>query len=934
MFPEGSTRLIRSICHPLTADGIPYALPTNSTRLLRRAVRALNLPPPLPEEYHVTATPVSKSQQKSRAPHSVDLSPEVTGDIVVNNFEFCFHSPRVPFKERSENPGSTVRGAYGMRGSIGASLRDGPMSFHLIALELSVPLASTPPDAPYMLNMTLPRCLHNSLQLQLFAPPSRESRSAMSDFSSGISTASTDDERWEVRTIPPLLAPARKRSNSTASRQGRVDEEDESESEFSSSSSQHHRSAMASQGSEVVRGTFPSSDRLIVRWAHASVRHPLMKLRRIGDSRKRVSLQRVDSSMRCFVRKPIRDGANLPVVPVRIEFDASCRGIIHPGVETSLALDVVIDGFGSNMDWAVTPDITKGEQEMIISGSSAITGWSWDSDIGDDRGAPPITPVSADEGESSRSRPVTPSRQLSATAMPYSPDGLATPEREIIYNASRSASGIPVPLNGNHSNPEATLLRGPLPGTVATSAPDYRFEKPTAGGSPLIPNDDDDIPFRDGYFSTRVSSRRSSMNSLAPSPAANRTRLDVAHPSEPFCVHVDLFPLLSSSATPPKSLDMHFAVECDLLLSGTAFDFNHIALPSIRVPAATSHLCTVDVVPEDTRNGDLSVNAPLPGAAGRRTHERLGEKGISWRVKVERHKWGGSLSAVVDDDWADDCLVLVLPEPRKQRPAANSPRDSPRQANPQPQGNAPLEASPSSTTTMVRPKSYAGSPVIASAFKALEGQYKTPTRRSDLPPDTTATPPGVQSPQLAQARTPTNVIDRGSHSWVEIMAIPSPPHDDDPHAVCWSTALRVRVPWPSVTSAAGQRCDFGFVRSEGMKAALRTELIDASIDGRRADIQVFRGSGSGSGTSYPALFGSPQKEAAGDPSTLEWIIFVRITDPEARYGGTLEILYTVENPEAGLRPLDILLPTFTLAVSRLEITVADIPSKYEILCLR
>jgi len=943
LFPEGSTRLIRSICHPLTANGIPYALPPNSTRLLQRAVRALNLSPPLPAEYtdHVTATPVSKSQQKSRAPPLTSLNPAVTGAIIVNNFEFCFHSPRVllpPPKERLEDTSGTVRGTH-RRGSIGASLRDVPLSFHLIALELSVPLASVPPEAPYMLIMSLPRCLHNSLKLRLFAPPSSRggSRSAMSDFSSGISTTSTDDERWEVRTIPPLLAPARRRSNSTASQQGWADEEDGSASSSSPSSSQQQGSTGSSQGSEVVRGTFPSSERLIVRWAHASPRHPLMKLRRIGDSRKRVSLKHVGSIMQYIVRKPIRDGVNLPVIPVRMEFDANCRGIIHPGVETSLALDVVIDSFGSNMNWAVTPDITKGEREMDVvdgkpvDGKPVVTGWSWDLDMGDDRGVPPMTPVSLDEGDRNRSRSGTPSMQPSATMMPVSPNGPAvlTQEGERNYNASRLMSVIPVPLNDNRSNPEATLLRAPLPGTGATSTSDYSFENPNGGGTPLIPNDDDDISFRDGYFSTRASSRRSSMNSLAPSPTANRTRLEAAHPSEPFCVHIDLLPLLSSSTTPPKSLDMRFVVGCELLLSGTALDPNNIALPSIRIPTAESHTCNVTVLPEDMKNsGDLSVNAPLADAKGRWT-QRLNNGGLISEVKVKQHKWSGSLSAVVDDDWADDCLALVLPEPKKHRPATSSPRDSPAQANLQARGSSPLEASPSSTTTMIRPGSHAGSPVTAPALKALERQYATPTRPGLPPADVAATPPGTQSPQLLQVKKLANANNRGSHSWVEILASPSPPSDSDPSAGYWSTILRVRVPWPSVTSAGGQRCDFGFLRPEGMKSAPKTELFHASIDGRGAEIQVFLGSTSGA--SYPATFGSPRKEAVGYPSDLEWLSFFRITDPEMRYGGTLEILYRVENPEVGPCPLEILLPTFTLAVSRLEITVADIPGKHQLL---
>ena len=194
----------------------------------------------------------------------------MTGEIIVTNFEYCYHSPRIfpspssPSKNLRQTPNGTIRGKS-RRNSIGSGLRESTMSYHLLVMELSVPLASTPPAGPYMINLNLPRCLHNSIKLQLFSPSSsRVSRSGMSDFSTF--SASTDDERWEVRTIPPLLASARPRSGSVASRGSWMDDGEDSGSSGSASSSKS-RPRSSSKGSsgrptayEVVKGTFPRCD--------------------------------------------------------------------------------------------------------------------------------------------------------------------------------------------------------------------------------------------------------------------------------------------------------------------------------------------------------------------------------------------------------------------------------------------------------------------------------------------------------------------------------------------------------------------------------------------------------------------------------------------------------------------------------------------------
>ncbi|KAF8305588.1 hypothetical protein DL93DRAFT_2232993 [Clavulina sp. PMI_390] len=945
LFAEGSTRLVESVCHPLTSDGAPYAIPPKSTRLLRRAIRALNLPKPVSdnftEQYGASAPRTPSKSRSSIVPISENYA-NVTGSIIVNNFEYCFHSPRVLLPPPKES-GGTVRGAS-RRSSLGASLKEVPLSYHLIAMELFVPFASTPPQAPFMVNMGLPRCLQNSLRFELFDPTPRESGSRISEFSSGVSNASADDGGWDIRTIPSLMSPVRPRANSTSSHKNWADEESVSEDEYSSPNVSKAALAFSTSSSaspEIVRGTFPSSDRLIIRWAHHSARQPLMKMRRAGDSRKRVVAQRVDSNLLCSVRKPIRDGINPYIIPMRVEFDAYCQGITHPGVETSLAFDVVLDSFGSSIEWAIMPDLARGEQEIEVSGDPAVSGWSWDWDEDVESGAPPITPitpVSTDLPDQLPSRPATPSKGLASTVTPSSP--FTTPSRE--KRMSASLTGLPIATNSKRPISSASLLRSPLPGTSATQEPS--LDSPMASTK-----DDDDVSFRDGYFSSRALSRRSSVASLA----AVRKGSGVRQPSEPFCIHVDLLPLITKSnmMAPNTPLNLRFRLTFELLLSGTSLDPNHIPLPTIRLPTAQSHSCHIALRSDDPRVGsEISVSAPSP-TAGKRSSERIGSMGVSWDVDVSPTKWTESLSATVDDEWAEDCLLLVLPEIRKPRAmpgsGSPSPKMSPALAHMLPNLSsagvptlASIEQSPSSTTTMVRPspmltpsgpESPPDAATIITAFDPPTTST-TPTRRPGITTDPLVPPTPVSLPQASRP-SPGGVPMSGGYPWVNVSISPMAPVPSasvkEKSSVMsggrWSALVVVRVPWPSATSGQRQLCEFGFAKPEGSTLPPPTvENLHASIDGRIAHTEFFATQALG-GLGSPklvntALGGSP---AGNDQSAIEWLSRVRITDPAARYDGTLEFQYEVHSSEEGMKPINVLLPTFPLQVFRLDVSVTD-----------
>jgi hypothetical protein len=243
--------------------------------------------------------------------------------------------------------------------------------------------------------------------------------------------------------------------------------------------------------------------------------------------------------------------------------------------------------------------------------------------------------------------------------------------------------------------------------------------------------------------------------------------------------------------------------------------------------------------------------------------------------------------------------------------------------------------SPSSVSPLPTP----ATPMPPGSFKSRsrpqsENTTPTPARRTALPPmslDTSITSAILETPQrhtLTAMRTP--VVDRTGHSWVEIDITPVPPSSAEHSGKAWTAVCRMRVPWPSVSAGGSQRCDFGYLRPDGFEsgsASPQTEVLDASIDGRKAEIQIFPSPSAGR---YDSHFGTPPRSGVVGPedgtgSFRDWTSYVRVIDPEARYGGTLEVLYRIYGFESRGKILDVLLPTFTVLVSRLDVKVNEIP---------
>ena len=179
--------------------------------------------------------------------------------------------------------------------------------------------------------------------------------------------------------------------------------------------------AEGSSGGIVIQGTFPSSDRVRVRWAQ-----PTKTIPGNGDSRRRVGVREVKGEMSTLISGKARHSSSgREGVLMKVEYKGTCKGVWFPGVATMLGMDVVLDARNSDVYWAPGEEV-----QWSISGGAGYTGFD----------AEPSTPIT---------RP--PSLEFPSAA------------------SSRVLQVSPMTANSSTSS----LLRAPLP---ADHLPDYSFE--------------------------------------------------------------------------------------------------------------------------------------------------------------------------------------------------------------------------------------------------------------------------------------------------------------------------------------------------------------------------------------------------------------------------------------------------------------------------
>lgn len=479
LFPEENLKILDSQVHPLDNNSVPYNFSSTTSPMLHRAARALNLPARSSSMY--VPTPDSMSSSSASIP---PLDNNYTGHILVSGYHVSYVLPR-EFPRR-EHESRSRRGASVMQ--------------FMASVDIWVPFLSSPPQAPYLLSIPVPRCLSNHIKLRIF-PPNPSAASSMAS----ISSADEEGGAWELTSDPHVTRNTARLSRSHSYNNFADDE-----------SSDASTSAGFAEGCG-IQGTFPCTDRIRMRWAT-----PVKpgQVPEAADGRRRVGIREVKGDMTCGILGNKGKGwdRGSSGVLMKLEYTAVCKGVWFPGVATLLGMDVGLEAEDCDVSWA--PGY---EQRWAINGSTGFTGYAIDG---------PPKPAS---------RPST-SRQSSADYPPPSIYVLpSTPDGKLAVNGHTQAS------QGYASNsPSPSLLRAPLP---VQNVADYSFESspvttPTGSVSSLTSLTGPSSPER-----TRKK-RSSSINGRYPGSDTDvDAEVDVRPPRAPITVHLNMNELLP----PPRN---------------------------------------------------------------------------------------------------------------------------------------------------------------------------------------------------------------------------------------------------------------------------------------------------------------------------------------------------------------------------------------------
>ncbi|KAI0362449.1 hypothetical protein OH77DRAFT_1467190 [Trametes cingulata] len=483
LFPEGNLKILDSQVHPLDANSAPYNFSSVTSPLLHKAARALNLPARSAQTY----VPLTASTTSSDSLPPLDE--KYTGQILVSSYHVSYILPKdFPRREvdsRSRRPSTTAQ--------------------FMAAIDLWVPFLTQPPHAPFLLSIPVPRCLSNQIRLKIFPPntPKRTSSSLAS-----LSSADEDAGTWDLTSDPHVTRSASARLSRSHSYNNFADDE----------SSDASTSAGFSDGCG-IQGSFPSTDRIRIRWARPMKPEQLPQTL---DGRRRVGIREVKGTMSCDVlgSSRSREHSAPEGVVMRLQYEATCKGVWFPGVATLLGLDVGLDAGDCDVSWV--PSL---EPKWSINGDVGFTGYAI--------GPPPTPPLSR---QSSVDNP-------SIYVLPSSPD------------ARGMANGLP-PVRHDSSSSTSSLLRAPLP---AQNVADYSFESSPAStpisslASLPIPSS----PERDRR------SRASSLNGRYTDLDTDHEDEDYARPPKvPITIHLNMNDLL-----PPSKHDFKFRISGTVLVS-------------------------------------------------------------------------------------------------------------------------------------------------------------------------------------------------------------------------------------------------------------------------------------------------------------------------------------------------------------------------------
>ena len=570
-----------------------------------------------------------------------------------------------------------------------------------------------------------------------------------------------------------------------------------------------------------IQGTFPSTERIRVRWA-APVRS-IEGGTRAG--RRRVGVADVRGEMLCTISGRGRDRTTgKEGVLVQLDYKGACQGIWYPGVATLLGMDVGLEATGCEVRWAKGSD----------------SGW-------DVLGGPGYTGHEIDGAEQPHTENQT---SFDMPTMTIS-SNLPTPATPNGHTLSRQSS----------ISSTSSLLRAPLP---PQNVPEYSFENsPTTPGS--------EAGLSSVFYTTTENDTRE------PTRASSVVQSESAAPlpSLPITLHLNINDLL-----PPNKNLFTFSIKGTALvtpripaegdespLTSDADDKSRgllISLPRFRILAAdTEHIETTVRNNVDSPTDVVDV-CPSSDPKARRVELAHGA-----RTRVSSH--GGFVTLRP--------LRVQLPRtPVSSRSATR--RDS-----------------------IGRPTEHQRTPGLhraASSSSLRESLYTAlkPIRDGQL-----------MIPYIHATVTP---LSTGSAS------IPRA------YAVC------IRLPAPS--DADNEWLDFGLGHvsppqgtEKSPTGPVHVQIVAASLDGVPVKFETTtiaqRGPSAGSALVFEQMSGK------------EWETWVRVHMGSSS-SGSAEITYIVnENNDSGKKGkgkerattgsgLDIILPSFSIPVGRLQVDVA------------
>jgi hypothetical protein len=257
-----------------------------------------------------------------------------------------------------------------------------------------------------------------------------------------------------------------------------------------------------------IQGTFPSTERIRVRWA-PPVRNIEGGMR---AGRRRVGVSDVRGEMLCTIMGRSRDKTTgKEGLLIHLDYQGTCQGIWYPGVATLLGMDVGLEATGCDVSWA------KGND------------YGWDV-----LGGAGYTGHEIDGAEQPHVAKQTSFDMPTMTA----PSNLLTPATPNGHTQSRQSS----------TSSTSSLLRAPLP---PQNVPEYSFEStPTTPGS--------EVGLSSVFYTTTESDSREPTRP----PSAALEESDAPLPSLPITLHLNINDFL-----PPNKNVFSFSIKGVVLVT-------------------------------------------------------------------------------------------------------------------------------------------------------------------------------------------------------------------------------------------------------------------------------------------------------------------------------------------------------------------------------